>query len=169
MRVIKREVAGEFKHTFSPLMEAMFESFEAIREAKEELDHAKEQALGGWCDSEEYCAREQASYNSAVDEASENFLKAIEGTKSYHYLDNGPSAFITWMNKPMSAHPSIAEALAKKGFEYEYVGDMIEASGGLRGSQTYSKFPQKVKAFINKMPNPEVGDRWVSPSKRHDF
>lgn len=166
VKLTNKEIAKPFQHDFSPLMVEMFESFERIREAKEELEAAKEHALGsfGYEEPSHYVRREQNDYNQAVDDASRTFLETMERLETEVFFDNArhlESPFSIFMNRPMTYHRIINEALKTKGFEFEFVGDLVMAADDM--GATYRKLPAKVKTFLQKVPARHVGEKWVRP------
>lgn len=167
MRMLtQQEIAKPLQHDFSPLMLSMFESFERIREAKEELDHAKDVAESsyGYNDPSHYCRREQNAFNAIVDDASRTFLETMERLETEVFFDNAKhleSPFSIFMNRPMTYHRVINEALKAKGLEFEFVGDLVMAADDM--GTIYRKLPAKVKTFLQKVPARYIGENWIRP------
>lgn len=166
MKLTQKEVAKPFQHEFSPLMVEMFESFERIRKAKEELDNAVDATEGsfGYEEPRHYVRREQQNYNQVVDDASRTFMETMERLKTEVFFDNArylESPFSVFMNRPMTYHRIVNEALKTKGFEFEFVGDLVMAADDM--GTTYRKLPAKVKAFLQKVPARYVDEKWVRP------
>lgn len=166
MKLTQKEIAKPFQHEFSPLMVEMFESFERIREAKEKLDNALDDAEGnfGYEEPSHYVRREQNNYNEVVDNASRKFLETMERLETEVFFDNArylETPFSVFMNRPMTYHRIVNEALKTKGFEFEFVGDLVMAADDM--GATYRKLPAKVKTFLQKVPARYVGEKWVRP------